>query len=104
LLRDLRKVKVSLSAELTITISVEDKIGLVRNPKRLDIEFGMRSRGYIGMKSKKHRCDRDEGCRSSRRDFNVTFAALLISACASLSLASMSSPDRGRWILNERDR
>ncbi|NNE20289.1 MAG: hypothetical protein HKN10_17605 [Myxococcales bacterium] len=64
----------------------------------------MRSEGYIEMSSENHKCDRDDGCRSSRRNFNVTFAALLISACAPLSLGAMPSPDRGRWILNERDR
>ena len=56
------------------------------------------------MNSKKNTRDRDEGCRSTRRDFNARLTALLIIACAPLRLGSGSSSDRGRWILNERDR
>jgi hypothetical protein len=66
--------------------------------------ISQRSRGDIRMNSKKNTCDRDEGCRSNRRDFNATLVALLISACAPLALGSGPSSDRGRWILNERDR
>jgi hypothetical protein len=43
------------------------------------------------------------GYFSTRREFNVTIAALLITACAALPLSWGSSSDRGRWILNERD-
>jgi hypothetical protein len=56
------------------------------------------------MKSKKSTCDRDEGCRSTRRDFNVRLTALLIISCTPLRIGSDSSSNRGRWILNERDR
>lgn len=47
--------------------------------------------------------ERGDGCRSTRRDFNVKLAVLLLSACAPLSLGPGSSSDHGRWILNERD-
>jgi len=56
------------------------------------------------MNSKSTTCDRDVGCRSNRRDFTATLVALLISACAPLPLRSGPSSDRGRWVLNERDR
>ena len=38
------------------------------------------------MNSKKNQCDRDEGCRSTRRDFNTRLTALLIIACTPLRL------------------
>jgi hypothetical protein len=43
------------------------------------------------------------GYFSTRREFNVTIAALLVASCAPLPLGSGSSSDRGGWILNERD-
>jgi hypothetical protein len=56
------------------------------------------------MNSKKNTCARDKGCRSTRRDFNTRLTALLIIACTPLRLGSGSNSNRGRWILNERDR
>ena len=76
---------------------------LVRKLTNWNIQLGTRSRGHFRMNSEKNTCDRDEGCRSTRRDFNATLVALLISASAPLPLGSGPSSDRGRWILNERD-
>jgi hypothetical protein len=60
--------------------------------------------GNVRMSTEKSAYDRDEGCRPNRRDFNATLVALLISACAPLSLGSGPSSNHGRWVLNERDR
>jgi hypothetical protein len=48
-------------------------------------------------------CERENGSRSTRRDFNARLAALLLVACVPLPVVSAPSPDNGRWILNERD-
>ena len=55
------------------------------------------------MNTKNDTCDRDVACRSNRREFNVRLATLLM-AVSALPLGSGSISDRGRWILNERDR
>ena len=56
------------------------------------------------MNSRKNDRKRDDGSRSTRRGFNVRLAALLAFACIPLRIGSRSDLNRGRWILNERDR
>ena len=57
------------------------------------------------MNGRKNGREQSRGAASTRREFNARLAKLLtIIACAPLPLRSWSSPDRGRWILNERDR
>jgi len=55
------------------------------------------------MNSQVMRCERENGSRSTRRDFNGRLAALWLAACVPLPVVSAPSPDNGRWILNERD-
>ncbi len=53
---------------------------------------------------RKNAREESAGYFSTRRNFNVTIAALLVAACARLPVGSTSvDSDRGRWILNERD-
>jgi hypothetical protein len=55
------------------------------------------------MNTMKNAREESVGYFSTRRQFNVTIAALLVASCTRLPVGSGSSSDRGRWILNEQD-